>query len=123
MEIYIIVNILISISAILHTFSIYLTFRALKTGEFYEGNKMIASIVENHKFIAILISISIFVVFYLINYMKYSLYCLYELEYPILGSFLIRGIPYVLILISRIYDFIHNLILFISYRKGLIKTD
>ena len=123
MEVYIIVNILISISAILHLPCIYLTFQGIKTGEFYEENRMMASIVENHKFIAILISILVFVILYLINYMKYSLFCLYELEYPILISFLLRGIPSVLFLIIKIYDFAHDLISFISYKKELIKTD
>ena len=123
MEVYIIVNILISISAILHIFCTYLTFQGIKTGEFYEGNKMMAPIVENHKFITILISTSVFVCFYLINYMKYFLYCLYGSEYPILGYFLIRGTPSVLLLISKIYDFTHNLISSISYKKELIKIN
>jgi len=121
MEVYIIINILISISAILHIFCIYSTFQALKTGEFYETNKMMAPIIEKHKFITVLISTSVFVVLYLINYMKYFLFCLYELEYPILISFLIRGAPSVLFLIGMIYDFTHDLILLISYKKGLIK--
>jgi len=113
MKIFIYMNILISISAILHVFITYFTFQCLKSKDFYETNKIMEPLIINHKFITILITILLFGGVYLINY---NLYYLYYRSYNI-WVIILRIVPFILFLSFNIYLFINDLIMFIVYIK------
>lgn len=114
MKIFICINILISISAILHIFVTYFTFQCLKSDDFYETNKIMKSLIINHKFITILITILLFGIVYLINYIFYIIFIM---EVYNIWTMILRICPFVLFLSANIYLFINDLIMFIAYIK------